>query len=626
MATSIETGQPLVLPAKEERRLDRLMQGAELALAISLLGLFEAQREEIAADPNSARSVVSDFNDHLVTELESGMIRAWELGLAVSAAYEGVSINSLLLLHEGRGYVQGGVPALVQRLNTATIRGVEDIVSVWVKSGAEISKLYPLLEPVYGRSRAEMIAVTEMTNYHTRATLRGYQASRYVTGMFWLTAADDRVCFPAGTMVRTESGDKPIEELKIGEKVLTRKGLRKVLATSKREYSGDMIRVNTPIGSVTSTADHPYWTNENGWVEGRSLTLEQTLQTFEGTPLRIHSLELPFLPTNDSPAASLEKLVFPLVSDGIVPILPVNLKGYPLFWNNEIDTVSTDLNFLNKFLAHRFKLLSGEFFKSILATKTAIASEAAKVLVIARNCAESLLAMLAGLNHWGSAAFLRAVSAVESLFRSELLAASLTGDILGFGSPTGSTANRESLGCACVYGEIFTANRANLRHLVGSGGIVARARTVHPSGFDSGFGAIGFFPAGGTRNVLSGFEFGSVVAHDNDYTPLTKNGEIIQRSSTIVYDIEVEEEHEFYANGILVHNCPICAPLGGLRYDGVEALDTSREEQLQNAVRASLYSSFTHPGGLNKAAKYKGLTFLPAAHPRCRCRIGPVVG
>lgn len=28
-----------------------------------------------------------------------------------------------------------------------------------------------------------------------------------------------------------------------------------------------------------------------------------------------------------------------------------------------------------------------------------------------------------------------------------------------------------------------------------------------------------------------------------------------------VYDLEIEGEHEFYANGLLVHNCPICAPL-----------------------------------------------------------------
>jgi len=32
----------------------------------------------------------------------------------------------------------------------------------------------------------------------------------------------------------------------------------------------------------------------------------------------------------------------------------------------------------------------------------------------------------------------------------------------------------------------------------------------------------------------------------------------------VVYDIEVEGAHEFYANGILVHNCELCAPLEGI--------------------------------------------------------------
>lgn len=37
------------------------------------------------------------------------------------------------------------------------------------------------------------------------------------------------------------------------------------------------------------------------------------------------------------------------------------------------------------------------------------------------------------------------------------------------------------------------------------------------------------------------------------------------RSSAFVYDLQVDVDNEFYANGVLVHNCKICEPLEGTR-------------------------------------------------------------
>lgn len=34
-----------------------------------------------------------------------------------------------------------------------------------------------------------------------------------------------------------------------------------------------------------------------------------------------------------------------------------------------------------------------------------------------------------------------------------------------------------------------------------------------------------------------------------------ENIEVIEERNELTYDIEVEREHEFFANGILVHNC-----------------------------------------------------------------------
>ena len=45
-----------------------------------------------------------------------------------------------------------------------------------------------------------------------------------------------------------------------------------------------------------------------------------------------------------------------------------------------------------------------------------------------------------------------------------------------------------------------------------------------------------------------------IVKLDDDVI-LEKIDSIIQTKSKKVYDISVEDEHEFFANGILVHNC-----------------------------------------------------------------------
>jgi hypothetical protein len=68
----------------------------------------------------------------------------------------------------------------------------------------------------------------------------------------------DHVCFVAGTQIEMESGEKPIETIRVGEYAWTRQGLRKVVATGNRlavvkdyEFSNGT--------SVTCTPDHPFW-------------------------------------------------------------------------------------------------------------------------------------------------------------------------------------------------------------------------------------------------------------------------------------------------------------------------------------------------------------------------------
>lgn len=91
-----------------------------------------------------------------------------------------------------------------------------------------------------------------------------------------------------------------------------------------------------------------------------------------------------------------------------------------------------------------------------------------------------------------------------------------------------------------------------------------------------------------------------------------------------VYSLEVDQVNEFYAAGILVHNCPICSALGGVSWGEDGVIPTSIAGQEENAVSTAIGQPFVHPGGNGKQGKYEGQKYeMPPAHPRCRCWISP---
>ena len=72
-------------------------------------------------------------------------------------------------------------------------------------------------------------------------------------------------CFIAGTKVATADGEKPVEALKLQEKVLTSKGFKSILATSQRVMPVGTVMFSNGA-TLTGTYEHPIWTND-GWVK-----------------------------------------------------------------------------------------------------------------------------------------------------------------------------------------------------------------------------------------------------------------------------------------------------------------------------------------------------------------------
>lgn len=73
-------------------------------------------------------------------------------------------------------------------------------------------------------------------------------------------------CFIAGTRIKTSSGDIPIENLLIGDLVLTREGLRPIKAMWHSSLNSTTVKIDFENGnSIEGTPNHNVWVENKGW-------------------------------------------------------------------------------------------------------------------------------------------------------------------------------------------------------------------------------------------------------------------------------------------------------------------------------------------------------------------------
>lgn len=90
-----------------------------------------------------------------------------------------------------------------------------------------------------------------------------------MTGEYKVYIIDE--CFPANTLVSTENGDKPISEIKIGDKVQSMTGVNTVTKIYKTQVSTNRLCcVHIDDKSIVTTKDHLFFTNE-GWIKACNL-------------------------------------------------------------------------------------------------------------------------------------------------------------------------------------------------------------------------------------------------------------------------------------------------------------------------------------------------------------------
>lgn len=94
------------------------------------------------------------------------------------------------------------------------------------------------------------------------------------------THAEDH-CFIAGTLIATENGATPIEKIKLGQRVWTREGLKFVVRSGLTNKNAQVLRLELSNGqSITCTPNHPFFTENRGWIDAEDLTQSDILSSW----------------------------------------------------------------------------------------------------------------------------------------------------------------------------------------------------------------------------------------------------------------------------------------------------------------------------------------------------------
>lgn len=113
--------------------------------------------------------------------------------------------------------------------------------------------------------------------YNTAGALscaRAQMGKPYVWGATGPASFD---CIAEGMFVTTERGEVPIEDVSTSDRVLTRKGWRRVMRAWKVRDDAELVEIVVNGRALRGTADHRVWTENRGWVALGEITRFDTL-------------------------------------------------------------------------------------------------------------------------------------------------------------------------------------------------------------------------------------------------------------------------------------------------------------------------------------------------------------
>ncbi|MEK8127558.1 S8 family serine peptidase [Paenibacillus filicis] len=111
-----------------------------------------------------------------------------------------------------------------------------------------------------------------------------------------LTIAKPCSCFAAGTLIQTDHGMKPIEEIKVGDKVLsqhpeTRQQEYKEVEDTYVNEMTELLRLHIGQELISTSPYHPIWIENKGWVTSSDLQVGDRVLLKDGSTASIDEIE-----------------------------------------------------------------------------------------------------------------------------------------------------------------------------------------------------------------------------------------------------------------------------------------------------------------------------------------------
>lgn len=104
----------------------------------------------------------------------------------------------------GVGLGDGYANALLDTMTQTTENGLRTIFGEWIRNNLSYGQLVQQLDrTVFGRRRAEMISVTEITSVFARGVVEAYRGSRVVKRVRWQAVGDEKTCNLCGPLNQT---------------------------------------------------------------------------------------------------------------------------------------------------------------------------------------------------------------------------------------------------------------------------------------------------------------------------------------------------------------------------------------------------------------------------------------
>lgn len=104
-------------------------------------------------------------------------------------------------------------------------------------------------------------------------------------------------CFVGGTEVQTDEGEKNIEDIEVGDKVLSKDEETGEVAYKEVEWLfqrdvEETYNITIDGEVITTTDEHPFWIVDKGWVKSKNLVVGDVLTTSDDKELAIEKVEV----------------------------------------------------------------------------------------------------------------------------------------------------------------------------------------------------------------------------------------------------------------------------------------------------------------------------------------------